>query len=116
MSGVTTHTPGCTHTPQTTHVIDATRILDGEMVMLKRVERVKYKHEVDIMKFFNTEPLKSHPKNHCVPLFEVLYPMDAKWTVMVMPHMRKFDNPEFETVGELVEFFRQLFEVNSFPH
>ena len=83
------------------------------MVVLKRVE---YKHELEIMTFFNTEPFKSHPKNHCIALFDTLYHPDSEWTVMVMPHMRELDDPEFETVGELVELFRQLFEVSSFPN
>lgn len=34
---------------------------------------------------------------------------------MVMPYLRSFDDPEFELIGEVVEFVRQMLEVR-FPH
>lgn len=32
--------------------------------------------------------------------------------IIVMDIMRKYDDPKFETVGEVVDFFQQMFEVS----
>jgi hypothetical protein len=47
-----------------------------------------------------------------VPIYEVLkVPGDDDKVIIVMPLLRRWDEPEFETVGEGVDLFRQLFEV-----
>jgi hypothetical protein len=47
-----------------------------------------------------------------VPIYEFLkVPGDDDKVILVMPLLRGWDRPEFETVGEGVDFFRQLFEV-----
>ncbi|KAH8107735.1 kinase-like domain-containing protein [Cristinia sonorae] len=100
-----------------TQVMDATRLSDGEMVLLKRVERSVHPHEIEITKMFSEEPLRSHPRNHCIPLLEVLdSPKDADVAIMVLPLLRLFFNPSFETLGEALEFFRQIFEGLQFMH
>ena len=38
-------------------------------------------------------------------------PGDQNNVLFLMPLLRRFDDPPFETVGEAVEFFRQIFEV-----
>lgn len=54
----------------------------------------------------------SHPKNHCVPINDILsIPGDETSKIIVMPLLRLFDSPPFETVGEAIEAFRQLIEV-----
>jgi len=98
-------------------VIDATRTTDGEMVYLKRVRRNVHPHEVEVTELFSSEPLKSHQRNHCVPVFEVLsVPNDDNLAILVLPLLREFDSPQFQTVGEGVEFFRQVFEGLQFMH
>lgn len=98
-------------------VMDATRIADGEMVFLKRIRRRVHPHEVKISELFSSEPLKSHPRNHCVPIFEVLdVPNDDNLAILVLPFLRQFDSPRFQTVGEGIEFFRQVFEGLQFMH
>ncbi|KAJ3490984.1 hypothetical protein NLI96_g1044 [Meripilus lineatus] len=52
------------------HILDATRISDGEMVVLKRIDTSVHPHELEITQYFSTEPIASHPRNHCVPLYE----------------------------------------------
>ena len=80
--------------------------------MLKRVQMSRYPHEVEIAQFFSAEPLASNPKNCCVPIYDVLrIPNDEDAAILVMPLLYEFVQPLFETVGELVEFFRQIFEV-----
>jgi hypothetical protein len=56
--------------------------------------------------------LTSDPLNHCVPIYDVLrLPDDDDKVILVMPLLRSWCEPEFETVGEGIHFFRQLFEV-----
>lgn len=94
--------------------MDATRISDGECVMLKRVSVIKHPDEVEITRYFSSEPLASHPRNHCIPLYDVLEPPDdPELVIIVLPYLRHYDSPRFKTVGETVEFFRQIFEVST---
>lgn len=78
--------------------------------MLKHVQR----DQVAICKYLFDEPLISHPQNHCAPVSEILrVPDDYGFVLLVMPLLRKFDDPRFETMGEAVEFIRQIFEVSQ---
>lgn len=80
--------------------------------MLKRISQSVHPHEVEIAKIFAAEPLASHPRNHCSPLYEVLIPPgEADNVILVTPFLRAFDDPPFDSIGEIVEFFRQVFEV-----
>lgn len=93
-------------------MIDATRLSDNTTVSLKRINRDDHPHEVEIGLHFSTEPLASHPKNHCVPIYEVLdVPDTQNEVIIVMPFLRVYSSPRFKSVGEAVEFFRQIFEV-----
>ncbi|KAH8107731.1 kinase-like domain-containing protein [Cristinia sonorae] len=98
-------------------VLDATRLSDGEMVALKRIKRSEHPYEIELTKFFSEEPLRSHPRNHCVPLLDVLdSPHDSDEAILVLPLLRRFFTPAFETLGEALEFFRQIFEGLQFMH
>jgi len=98
-------------------VLDAIRIRDDKPVFLKQIERSKHALEIDIGLFFSSDPLSSDPRNHCVPFLEVLpCPDDDDIVVVVMPFLRKFDSPDFDTVGEVVEFIRQMIEGLQFIH
>jgi hypothetical protein len=91
---------------------DATRISDGTVIALKKIKEHVHPHEVDIALLFSAEPLVSDPTNHCTPVYEVLRnPDDQEHVLLVMPFLREFDDPRFDTFGEAVECFRQLFEV-----
>ncbi|KAF8508800.1 hypothetical protein JB92DRAFT_2950951 [Gautieria morchelliformis] len=99
------------------HVMDATRMSDGKTVTLKRIVKSKNSDEVGISKFFSSEPLASDPKNHCVPLLDVLeVPEYEGMVLLVMPILRPFNDPKIWTFGEAVEFFRQVFEGIQFMH
>lgn len=83
-------------------------------VVLRRVSCCTSSHELKIAKTLSDEPLRSHPKNHCVPLFEALdVPDDYELSILVYPLLRPYDNPGFGTVGEALECIRQLLEVCS---
>lgn len=57
--------------------------------------------------------MASDPRNHCVPIYEVLeVPDDPDKIILVMPLLRYFYNPSFYTVGEAVDFLTQVFEVS----
>lgn len=53
-------------------LLGATRTSDGKLVMLKRVSKSMHPYEAEIGQFFSSEPLSSHPRNHCVRITEIL--------------------------------------------
>ncbi|KAJ7782455.1 hypothetical protein DFH07DRAFT_909280 [Mycena maculata] len=98
-------------------IIDAVRMRDGLVVVLKRIQKDDHPHEVAIHSFLTSEPLASDPKNHCVPLLEVLEPPSLPGTqLLVMKLLRMYEDPHFDTVGEAVDYFRQIFEGVQFMH
>ncbi|EIM87934.1 uncharacterized protein STEHIDRAFT_138450 [Stereum hirsutum FP-91666 SS1] len=73
--------------------------------------------ELDIMRSLSSEPLASDPRNNCNPLLDVLSLPDPQDGVLVVTLMlRPFDNPRFETFGEAVAFFSQIFVGLQFLH
>jgi hypothetical protein len=93
--------------------MDATRISDGKLVMLKQIMKSLHPFEIEIAKFLSADSLASDPRNHCVPILDVLQvPEDDDVMLLVMPFFRPYDKPCFDTFGEAVECFRQLFEVS----
>ncbi|KAJ3491002.1 hypothetical protein NLI96_g1020 [Meripilus lineatus] len=98
-------------------VMDAKRSSTGDIVMLKKVSKERHPYEIGIHKYFSTEPVASHPRNHCVPLLDVLeVPGDTDIVLLVMPLLRACDDPMFQTIGEIVEFLRQTLEGVQFMH
>src|SRR5580658_3805805 len=92
--------------------MDATRVGDGRFVVLKFVQKSRHPFEAEIGSFFSTAALATDPANHCVPIYEVLQVPDEEDTILlVMPLLRLYDDPRFDTFGEVLEFFRQIFEV-----
>lgn len=80
--------------------------------MLKKISVRIHPKEVEITQYFSREPFVSHPSNHCVQLLDVLHlPNEADYVILVLPLLRPYGDPWFESVGEAVEFFRQVFEV-----
>ncbi|KAJ3478318.1 hypothetical protein NLI96_g9839 [Meripilus lineatus] len=99
------------YTPNRPHLLDAQKISTGQFVMLKKILRSEHPHEVSIHTHLTTGGLASHPQNHCAPLYDVLQsPYDNDVVFLVLPVYRMFNDPPFQTVGEIVEFFRQIFE------
>ncbi len=95
--------------------MDATRASDGRLLTLKGISKSKHPHEVPIGRFLTSATLAADLKNHCVPIYDVLQsPLDDDIEIIIMPRLRFFDSPAFDTVGELLECFRQIFEVRLF--
>ncbi|KAA1478717.1 hypothetical protein DENSPDRAFT_695391 [Dentipellis sp. KUC8613] len=101
--------------------MDATRISDGKTVHIKALvpfdetgkENVE---ELDVALFFSSEPRRSDPRNHCVPILDWWRIPEEKTSFIVMPLLRVYNSPEFLTVGEAVGFFGQVMEGLAFMH
>ena len=93
--------------------MDATRISDGKLVLMKYVKSESL--EVKIATLLSSEELRKDPRNHCVPVLDVLTdPQDPTMSFLVMPFLRYIDDPEFDTVGSILECIDQLLQVSSF--
>jgi len=107
--------------PPSIVVVDAIRISDGSLVVIKKSEPSTdlspVFHEDRIFRKFSTEPLASDPTNHCIRLVEVLpVPDNPKMDLIVMPLLYDWDLVDFLTIGEVVEFFSQVFEGLKLMH
>ena len=97
-------------------VLDAVRQSNGSLVLLKCISVSVHPNEIPIAQYLTSPPLSDDPRNHCCPVLEVLDdPLNPDTRIIVMPHLRKFNDPRFQTVGEAIDFCRQSFEVRS-PH
>ena len=96
--------------------MDATRRRDGKQVMLKKVCPEEGPHELIITQLFSSRQFVRDPRNHCVPLLDILDMPQNGQKLLVMPFLRPFQNPRFQTYGEFVAFFTQICEVRSFQH
>lgn len=105
---------------QSADVMDATRTSDGSYVVLKKTNPLDRSrlfgqmNETHIFQKVSSEPLASDPTNHCIRLVEVLRVPDEESDLIVMPLLVQWDEYPFETIGEAVDFFSQIFEVSVF--
>ncbi|KAF8519873.1 kinase-like domain-containing protein [Hysterangium stoloniferum] len=98
-------------------IIDAIRISDGAPVVLKAIWTDRRSDETRIGQLFSSLGLATDSRNHCVPIYEVIDgPNIEGMKILVMPLLRPCLNPPFVTIGEAVEFFRQIFEGLSYMH
>lgn len=101
---------------QVSTILDATRQSDGARVTLKAVDSEDHPFEVEIGRFLSSEELAQDSRNHCVPILDVLQdPVDSKKSIIVMPLLKTFYRPRFQTVGEVIAFFQQAIEVGFSP-
>lgn len=83
---------------------------DGSLVAIKSVSNRG--HEVKIAQYLSSLP---HPGNHCVAILDVFPdPLAPNRSLMVMPYLRPFFDPEFSLVGELIDFVTQMLEVRQY--
>nr|GAT49096.1 predicted protein [Mycena chlorophos] len=96
-------------------VIDARRSSDGSDVVLKKIDQSLHPFELQLCEFLTG--LGKSRENHCLPLLGTLRPPEnPNLVILVLPYMRRYNSPNFDTFGEVVEFFRQLFEGVQFMH
>ncbi|KIY51958.1 hypothetical protein FISHEDRAFT_70194 [Fistulina hepatica ATCC 64428] len=70
--------------------------------------------ELEILQTLTSEPLKSHPDNQCVPVLE--YIRHDKWVFAVFPRWSNCTEPNFESVGEVLDFCEQVTRTLAFFH
>ncbi|KAI0676119.1 kinase-like domain-containing protein [Trametes maxima] len=93
-------------------VMDATQLSNKESVAIKSF--LKEGQELHIAQFFSAI---QNPMNHCVPVHAILPdPHDSEIALMVMPFLRPCNNPDFSTVGDIIEFVDQTLEGLAFMH
>ncbi|KAJ7637467.1 hypothetical protein B0H17DRAFT_1106842 [Mycena rosella] len=98
-------------------VIDAIRLEDEASVLLKVISKDVHPDEAKICEYFSSEGVASDPRNHCIPLLAKLSPPDDEdKLILVMKLLRRYDSPRFDTFGEVMECFRQIFEGLHFMH
>ncbi|KAI0629610.1 kinase-like domain-containing protein [Trametes polyzona] len=93
-------------------VIDATRVSDHTTVAIKKVS--KKTQELPVARFLASI---TDPRNHTVTIHEVLSdPFDPQLALLVMPFLRPCNNPEFATIGDVIDFIDQTIEGLVFMH
>ncbi|KAF8647095.1 hypothetical protein AX16_006929 [Volvariella volvacea WC 439] len=98
-------------------VMSAQRLKDGQTVILKKVSQSLHPSEVEISLMWSQEQLASNPKNHGIRIQEVLHsPLDSDLVFLVLPLLHRSNKPRFDTIGEGVDFFQQVFEGLQFMH
>ncbi|KAJ8502134.1 hypothetical protein ONZ51_g223 [Trametes cubensis] len=101
--------------PTRLNLMDARRISDNKLVLIKKVRSGSA--EVQIASALYSKPLRSNPRNHCVPVLDVLRdPQDEAWSYLVMPFLRDIDDPPFESVDNILDCCEQLLEGLAFIH
>ncbi len=89
-------------------LVDATRMVDGKLVYIKQVSTGDRESRLALM-------LSSHedPANHSVPILDTFVDTtDESISYLVMPFLRLFDEPPFESIGEILDFADQVLEVS----
>ncbi|KAI0645026.1 kinase-like domain-containing protein [Trametes meyenii] len=93
-------------------IMDATRISDGMRVAIKSV--AKEGPDVPISRLVSSLGGSDH---HCVSVLEVLYdPVADGRSLLIMPYLRPYNDPELQMVGDVVNFVSQMLEGLAFLH
>lgn len=97
-------------------LLDATRTGDGAHFMMKKLDPSSGSSEAEIALMFSSELHISNSKNHCVPTTTLDVPDEEGVQFLVMPLLLSWEEPKFSTVGEVLDFFRQVFEGLQYMH
>ncbi|KIJ06454.1 hypothetical protein PAXINDRAFT_121614 [Paxillus involutus ATCC 200175] len=90
---------------------------DGTVVFIKKIYSHEHLFEKQIALYLSSEQLRKDPANHCVPIIDT-FQDDEEQNVhyIVMPLLRPFDHPAFETVAEVLDFMKQVLQGLKFMH
>lgn len=81
-------------------------------MFIKRVDSTTHPDEVKIASRLGSPGSREDPGNHCVPILAVFSDgQDPRYQYIVMPVLRPFDEPNFTSFGEVVDFVNQTLEV-----
>lgn len=96
---------------QTPNLLDAVRTADGKQVVIKCVETAS--EEIPIATYMSSVRLQSDPRNHAVPILDViLLPDDDSQALIVMPLLLHLCDIPFRRVGDLAEAINQYLQVS----
>ncbi|KAI5115822.1 hypothetical protein M0805_005571 [Coniferiporia weirii] len=96
-------------------VMDARRIEGGSLVAIKKVS--PYSKEAEIALMLSTPEALKDPMNHCVPILDHMRDeSDENQEYIVMPLLRRFNQPEFYAISEVLDFIRQTLEGLVYMH
>lgn len=74
---------------------------------------IKSSAEASIASYLYSEELRDDIRNHCVPVLDNFEDeMEADTEFIVMPMLRPFESPPFDTVSEALDFVKQLLDVS----
>ncbi|KAJ3970903.1 kinase-like domain-containing protein [Lentinula raphanica] len=88
--------------------------------MLRLADAPSISDELKIGRLVSSKDMRSDTRNHCIPTYDTLEITQAtdeeKDCIVVMPYLVPWDEAEFQTVGEVVDFCNQVFEGLQFMH
>ncbi|KAJ7613043.1 hypothetical protein FB45DRAFT_938828 [Roridomyces roridus] len=97
--------------------MDAQRVSDGSEVLLQSVSTAEHPQEVEIARLLSSPPHSGHPRNHSIPILDILDdPLDPDRHILVMVRCVGIDDSAFDTVGEVVDCLRQIFQSIEYMH
>lgn len=92
--------------------MDAIRVSDGLPVIFKTTWLEDESSAVDLLQYFGQEERRADPRNHCVPLLDVLRPEAyPDRIILVFPRMLPWAVWPFHRVSEVVDLLSQVFDV-----
>ncbi|KIO18908.1 hypothetical protein M407DRAFT_31417 [Tulasnella calospora MUT 4182] len=96
-------------------ILDAQRISDGMVVVLKEIDAKS--SEGPITSFLSSESIKGNPRNHAVPVLDILVDnLDDQKLLLVLPLLREINSPDFDSIPEVLDLVQQTLEGLAFLH
>ncbi|KAF8165858.1 hypothetical protein B0H34DRAFT_648961 [Crassisporium funariophilum] len=98
-------------------VLDAVRLSDGLVVCIKIMhEKQKFK-QVKVLEYFSSPRMSTNSRNHAVPFIHSFGDRhDSGVHFLIMPPLRRFDDPDFVWASEVADFVSQTIEGLTFLH
>lgn len=86
--------------------------MDGLVVCLKMIQDPKKLKQIKITEYFASRRMIEDSRNHVVPFYATFSDYESPDIhFMVMPVLRRFDDPEFMFGCEVIDFVSQVLEV-----
>jgi len=101
------------------YIMDAIRMSDSSVVAMKHVRPSQHSgsSEIAVATLFSNDEHQSEEQNHCIRTLEVLpVPGSDEEKILIIPWMRKVDDPKFRTIGEVLQFFKEMIEGLQYLH
>ena len=86
--------------------------MDGLVVCLKMIQDQKKLKQIKIIEYFASRRMIEDSRNHVVPFYATFSDHESPdIQFLVMPVLRRFDDPEFMFGSEVIDFVTQVLEV-----